>query len=359
MNHCFDHSTNVSLNIHIPSLPTLDICNNDNEIVITDENNNCDKKRKSCEYPWSEFIFAVTLLQPTNYYNSYTDIYNAIINDSKYLIENGKLKLNSNTDLEKYEKDMKLEKETKIKDFIQTLYENQQNMIEFQQEIECIFISGKTNKHEEIKLLNQHFKNRKEVKSDIYIKFVNGEIFGISIKNDEKATKSNYSVHKILDVVENGSDKILSKYLKTYLNENGVQQTKKTDSKEEKKHKRTNANQLFYDKNNPYWNQLRTIISKYNNEIKHIIVAYLYSSTVHYPVYEYDGKKMILLNIRKDENIQIIFQEYEEYYKKKNGNNRNTSKMFYQLIVQEKKYRVEIRWKGDCFVSPQFEIHEE
>lgn len=354
MYHCFENSSNVYLN---------NICSNENDAVIISENNSCEKKRKSCEYPWSELIFAVTLLQPTDYYTSFisnTEFCNMITNDCKKMVENGKLKFNSITDLEKYEKDIKLEKkESKIKHFIQTFYECQKNNVEFQQEIECIFISGKTNKHEEIKVLNQDLKTRKEVKSDIYIKFVNGEIFGISIKNDEKATKSNYSVHKILDVVENGSDKMLSKYLKTYLNENGIQRIKKTDTKEEKESKRINANQLFYNKNNPYWNQLRIMISKYNDDIKYIIVRYLYSSTLHYPVYEYDGKKLVRLNITKEEERQIIFQEYEDYYKMKNGNNRNAAKMFYQLIVQDKKYRVEIRWKGDCFVSPQFEIHEE
>lgn len=310
------------------------------------------KKRKSCEYPWSELVLAVALFVPTNS--------NTIMDHCKTLIENNKIRLNSSIDLEKYENDMNLEKnKNKINNFISRLYEIKENMNIWNQPIDCIYVSGKTNKHEEIELLNKNLKKRKDIKSDIYVKFMNGAIIGISIKNDEKATKSNYSVHKIIDSIENGFNSTISKILKDYLRENGIEQVKSADSKEEKENKRKCSNQLFYDRNNPYFNILREKIQKYNDEIKHLLVNYLYSSNIHYPVYEFDGKSFVRLNIEQSDNINIVFREYDEYYTTKNGTQRNCAKLFYQLIVNNKKYRVEIRWKGDCFVSPQFEIHND
>ena len=48
------------------------------------------------------------------------------------------------------------------------------------------------------------------------------------------------------------------------------------------------------------------------------------------------------------------------YYLNKKGVERNAAKMFYQLIVDQKKFRVEIRWKGNIHTSsPQFQIYED
>jgi hypothetical protein len=311
-----------------------------------------EKKRKPCEHPWSELVLAVALFVPTNS--------NAMMDDCKTLIENNKIRLNDSIDLEKYENDMNLEKDkNKINQFISTLYEIKEKMDIWNEPIDCIYVSGKTNKHEEIELLNKNLKKRKDVKSDIYVRFMNGEIIGVSIKNDEKATKSNYSVHKMIDSLENGFNIFIMKYLKDYLRENGIEKVKKTDSKEEKDNKRKCSNKLFYDRNNPYFNILREKIEKYKDEIKTLLVNYLYSSNIHYPVYEFDGKSFVRLNIDKPENVNIDFREYEEYYISKNGKQRNCAKLFYILIVNNKKYRTEIRWKGNCFVSPQFEIHND
>jgi hypothetical protein len=56
----------------------------------------------------------------------------------------------------------------------------------------------------------------------------------------------------------------------------------------------------------------------------------------------------------------ISFKEHLPYYMKKNGEKRNTAKLFYQLRIGPKCYRVEIRWKGNVFdASPQYQIHQE
>ena len=47
------------------------------------------------------------------------------------------------------------------------------------------------------------------------------------------------------------------------------------------------------------------------------------------------------------------------YYYKKSGEKRDATKLFYRLTCRDKIYRVEVRWKGNLYVSPQFQIHEE
>ena len=47
------------------------------------------------------------------------------------------------------------------------------------------------------------------------------------------------------------------------------------------------------------------------------------------------------------------------YSTKKSGDDRDAAKLFYQLKVDSKKYRIEIRFKGDIWASsPQFLTHE-
>ena len=71
----------------------------------------------------------------------------------------------------------------------------------------------------------------------------------------------------------------------------------------------------------------------------------LNSTAVPYDVYEFDGKVMIHLN--KNRNFDSIsFELHEPYKYTKKGKLRNAAKLFYQLTYDDKKYRVEIRWKG-------------
>jgi len=56
----------------------------------------------------------------------------------------------------------------------------------------------------------------------------------------------------------------------------------------------------------------------------------------------------------------VTLEEHEPYYHTTKGKRRNAAKLFYRLSIQDKHYRVEIRWKGNIFASsPQFQIHEE
>ena len=49
-----------------------------------------------------------------------------------------------------------------------------------------------------------------------------------------------------------------------------------------------------------------------------------------------------------------MFEECNDFYKTVNGDNRKCAKMFYNLVIDNLQYRVEIRWKGNFSASPQF-----
>jgi hypothetical protein len=212
--------------------------------------------------------------------------------------------------------------------------------------IELVYISGKKNKHEEIKLLNKDLNN-KETKADIYLKLTSGEFIGISVKQSKQATKSNYSVQKMLGVEYN---KQLTQIKKTFLKERGFNSFNKTERKQ--------INELFYEPN-IYTVELQKAIQIENERLKKSLTELLFSTNVPYNMYEFDGVKISKLNKVSDIS-QVIFDVYSPYYYDSNGEKRKAAKLFYRLQIYNKFYRVEIRWKGNIYnASPQFQIHEE
>jgi len=212
--------------------------------------------------------------------------------------------------------------------------------------IELVYISGKKNKHEEIKLLNKDLNN-KETKADIYLKLTSGEFIGISVKQSKQATKSNYSVQKMLGVEYN---KQLTQIKKTFLKERGFNSFNKTERKQ--------INELFYEPN-IYTIELQKAIQTENERLKKSLTELLFSTNVPYNMYEFDGVKISKLNKVTDIS-QVIFDVYSPYYYDSNGEKRKAAKLFYRLQIYNKIYRVEIRWKGNIYnASPQFQIHEE
>jgi hypothetical protein len=203
-------------------------------------------------------------------------------------------------------------------------------------DISCIYISGKTNKHNEIKKLNNNVC-RLEAKADIYIKFKDNSFIGLSVKQDKKATKSNYSVHKILGIAGEKMKCILKNFL---------QQNKDTKD----------INTLFY-KDNIYWNLLRQEIDKQKIFISTFLCDKLYCANVNYHMYEFNGCEMIKLNDR-NHLLNKTFEEYLPFYYNLKGEKRKVAKLFYKLTCGKKEYRVEIRWKGNINASPQFHIHD-
>ena len=212
-----------------------------------------------------------------------------------------------------------------------------------------IYISGKKNDHLKIQELNK-LVEKKSAKSDIYVEYTDGQIVGISVKQSKDATKSNYSIHKLISA---DADKQLTNIKKNYLKENGFLQFDKL--------KRDEVNALFYPQNktNPYWHGLKQEITNNNTEIIKYLVEPLFCSNVPYDVYEFDGTSFSKLNNIIDISA-VTFEEHLPYYLKKTNEERKTAKLFYRLVVGDKIFRVEVRWKGNIYnASPQFQIHND
>lgn len=305
------------------------------------------KKRNSVEYNCMELVCGIVLL----YGNSINNLF-----DLKYIIENNKLeyekqiRFNTENDLYEYMKDFE-KKEKLINNYIinfKNYIESQEDNLLIINNIDTIYISGKKNKHKEINELNSGLCSI-ETKSDIYIKKKDNTFIGLSVKQSKDATKTNYSVQKILGIEKN---KLLTEIKKKYLSDNGFNKFNKLD--------REKVNKLFYPKNkeNPYMNKLKEEIENNKEFIKQFLVNKMFSSSVDYDIYEFNGKELIKLSINK-ESI-ITFEEHIPYYYNKKGIERETAKLFYKLVCNNKTYRVEIRWKGNINnSSPQFQIHEE
>ena len=83
----------------------------------------------------------------------------------------------------------------------------------------------------------------------------------------------------------------------------------------------------------------------------------MFCFNIHYDIYEYNGINFSKIN--NNNCSKITLEEYLPYYLTKNGKERAAAKLFYRLKVDDKIYKVELRWKGNVFnSSPQFQIHE-
>ena len=276
--------------------------------------------------------------------NNYDELKNVI-----KTLDETKIKFNHETDFYEYVKDI-----DKKKDIIDNYITNFNKCIEpisnlNVDNIEFVYISGKKNKHTEINELNDGLC-KLETKSDIYIKQKNNVFIGLSVKQSKDATKSNYSAQKMLGKEK---DEQLTKIKKTYLIEQGFPKFNKMD--------RDKVNALFYPQNklNPYMNQLKEEIENNKQNLAKVLVEKLYCSNVNYDVYEFDGIELTKL-VRIIDESDIIFEEHLPYYYNTKGEEREAAKLFYKLTCNDKKYRVEVRWKGNIHnASPQFQIHEE
>lgn len=205
--------------------------------------------------------------------------------------------------------------------------------------ISRIIILGKSHfKYSDVMNLNRDLEIKK-CKSDLMLEDIYHRWIGISVKSSDKCYLSNYSLEKILP---NGEE--LHRCKTRYLMDEGFPEFKKEERKE--------VNELFQivpGRENPYWNLVNETIEKYETQLTNYLIELLSSSYTCYPVYEFDGKSMIDLNrylgpYLKSQNLKLI----------RDHSIRKGAKLVYHLQNLEKQYyKVEIRWKGNVYQSPQ------
>lgn len=302
----------------------------------------CEHKRQSVEYNGMELLFAILLKYPE--VNDMSSLWLLLENET--CLSNSIL-FNTTDDIKPYIKDIQTKKHL-VNDFMSN-FRKSEDLLKQLPFIDKVYLSGKINKHEEINVINKGL-DKKEAKADVYVKLVSGEFIGFSVKQSREATKSNYSVQKMFGVE---TDNKLTEIRHKYLNENGIICFDKSQ--------RSKVNELFYPKNtnNPYWEEIKKLIKENNKELSSKIVSYLHCTNVPYSMYEFDGNTVYKLN--KEVKVDtVVFEEHLPYYYDSKEKLRDAAKLFYRLEVEDKKFRVEVRWKGDVYnSSPQFQLHEE
>ena len=202
--------------------------------------------------------------------------------------------------------------------------------------IEKVYLMGKNKiKNKEIDILNKGL-DKKSIKADLYIKYNDGKIIGISVKKDSSCPLTNWSIYKIIN---NKVDKlILKKTLIEYLEKNKLI---------------TDTNSLFYNRDNIYFNMLGLIITKHIDIIKTHFIKSFFCNILPYDLYRFNGSIFIkeYIELKLDD---IIFEECKEYYYNINKTPKSCAKMFYKMIANNYTYKIEVRWKGSFTPSPQF-----
>lgn len=267
----------------------------------------------------------------------------------------------SEHEFDNYMKDLHTRSNTEVDNYLENARKTFKDKIG--KKVKKVYIEGKKLKTGKLIELNKN-NDLKEAKADAYVELDDGSIIGVSIKQDKKCTKSNFSVEKMLSEIINDKTigNALSDARQTVIRNAGLESEAKklklkTTTEIEKKNIRSQLNDLFRPSNeNIYWQKVKEEIEKNNQEIANRIVRNLFPRNLGYELYEFDGSDFNRLDY--DKELVITLNEKGRYGRTKKGEERNAAKLFYQLKVDGKKYRVEIRFKGDIWSSSaQFLAH--
>ena len=318
------------------------------EISVEDTKQESPKKcRKDVENNGFELIFALCACDSS--IENKSDIMDASF--EKY---NGKLMGCSEPDFEKYKKDVESRKPKVVDQYIRNFKSAFSDVVN--DEVKHVYLEGKTLTTQKLKDLNRGF-DTKQAKSDVYIE-TDKEIIGFSIKQDKSCTKTNFSVEKMLG--ELISDKILKKNFKKEIGDKRKEVLKSIGiNNKNLKENRDKANEIFYDsleRTNLYWNALKEHLDNNSDAIKDELIKNLFPTNLPYKLYEFDGSTLEKLDVSSGDKTE--FYEHSQYYYDDKNRRRKAAKMFYKLVVNDKKYRIEIRFKGNAWSgAPQFQTH--
>ena len=306
------------------------------------------KKRKNVENNGIELLVAMLL---SNESIQTTDQLFALLDQFKDQPDHGKLVCDKANMLKCIDD---LVAKRKILQKIITNFNKFTHIISFST-IDKVYLTGKYMTYPEIIELNKDL-DKKVAKGDVYVKLLDGTFVAFSVKQSKEATKSNYSVHKLIGNKED--DVKLTKIKKEFLVEKGFAKHDKD--------KRDEVNALFYcGVENPYWTEMRLVIEKHKDTVIKGLAENLACAKIPYHMYEFDGEHLSHLNDFMFDLKDVSFEECPEYYRDSKGNMRKCAKMFYKLCIKNaesvviKTMRTEVRWKGNIHsAAPQFQMHE-
>jgi len=301
-----------------------------------DENISDKKIRASCENNWAEMVFAVTLLYPD--VKTKKDVQNKL----ELLIHNKFKCSGGNDNIYRYFTDINKRPEKFISEYISNIDLEKLNYLSIKE----VILSGKNiNEFPEIQKINTCKKtgklyDLKKRKSDLYIIFNDNKIIGISLKSNDNCTLTNYSI-------ERRFSEIIGKEISNNLKEIRINMLKEKFGEEYKykKGQRSEANKLFYDKNNEYFKKIIEIIEDHNDIFTGHLVSYVFPK-LEYDVYGYNGTVLKDLN-----SLSSKIHGQSQMIKRENKYETETAaKIWFSLYLDDvESWKFCIRGKNDIY----------
>jgi SOS response regulatory protein OraA/RecX len=307
--------------------------------------------RKSCEAPFSELLLARAICNPNAH--SYTDD-----NEFPECIITDALK-------EQYKKDMK----TKTKEVLDKYFEDCKQIahklrdklnITATDMIE-VFVEGKCMTNPIILELTQSIKERTQKKADLYLRVNDTRWIGISVKTTPGDTKSNWSIERLIGEQDPDLKQEIKGIREAINKQHGIDR----DWRDNKEKNRKIYNESMYG-NNAYKAQInKWMIKPENKTYLQNIIAKAAGSSNHFEMYECNGRENrdlrgIYHEIQNTVEFNIVpdlpetSKYVEETLNQKSHYSVSAAKMWYYVTLNNTaKYRIEIRWKGEPYASPQ------
>ncbi len=314
-----------------------------------------ESERKSCEAPFSEYLLALAICNPNAV--SYTDdmFPGCIITDVLR---------------EQYKEDMKTKDPKMLTEYFgkckQIAVNLRDNLGISETDVIEVFVQGKCITNPIIIELTQNIKERTQKKADLYIR-VNGKRWiGVSVKTSPGDPKSNWSIELLIGQQEPE----LKNYIKNTREQLNLQHGIGRDWRKNKHCNRKIYNESMYG-NNVYKNQINGWVMKEENKAYlQTIIAKAAGSSNDFEMYECNGcecrdlreiyRKIINVNkFRLLQDTPETRNYIEETLNRKSHYSNTAAKLWYYVILNDTvEYRIEIRWKGEPFASPQLLLYD-
>ena len=301
------------------------------------------KTRSSCENNWSEMVFAVKILYPD------VKTKGDVLGKLEHIKTNTRFKCSGGGEnINRYFIDIDKRKEKVVLEYIRNMNPGEFNITS----IKSLILSGKTiEEFPELYKINicketGKLYDVKKRKSDIYIISSDNIIIGISVKSDSKCTLTNYSIERMLGIM-NLADPMELKQIRINMlkehfgNSDGVY----------KKNQRRDANKLFHDKDNKYFKELNRLIIDNVGVIGKKLLEFAFPK-LPYNIYGYSGKKIIDLNKLSDlyNNQKLKLERNKGICGGKQRDTVSNAKVWYSVYLNGcEKYYFEIRFKNDIY----------
>ena len=301
------------------------------------------KKRKTCETNAMELVVAFCVAYPSEISNMETLKQTVDKYKDRWLV-----KFNNSAEFNGYNDDLKKRTPKLINPYI-SIFNKEWAKSGMNRGISEVFVGGKKCSCQKIQQLNQGL-DKKETKADVYVKYNDGKVIGISVKQDPSATKCNYSINILLEL-DKDQTKLLNDIKKQIFIQAGFPEFKKAD--------RPKHSKLFYT-DNLYWREAARLIVT-SDQFKYNLYKYITGIEVPYPLFEFNGKNLYNLNSADigrvaRPTVTLTYDENSRFLA--NDNPRSAAKIFFRFSINDNLYWCEIRWKGDMFnAAPQIHVY--